>query len=243
MTKRHVFRLILLPAAIGLAVTALVYRYVDSSPRPAAQQTLVNVVVAKGSIPARTALTREMLSTRPVPDGFLGKGELTSFDEVVGQVTVVPLADGESVLKTNLVSGHKDTGLAYRIPPGRRAISIKVTEVSGVGGFPEPGDQVDVLATFGKDMGGIDKTRLVLENVPVLASGPRPDPRGSMKDVKPATSLTLAVTPEEALRLTLAEERGSLRVLLRPPTPEKASGEIEYTVRGFGYVGPAQPGR
>lgn len=243
MSKHRIFRLFLLPAAIGLAVTALVYRYVDGARPHAAPPALVDVVIAKTAVPSRMALTKEMLATRQIPEAYLGKGELTSLADAIGQVTTVPLAEGESVLRSKLASGDGNTGLAFRVPPGRRAITIKVTEVSGVGGFPEPGDLVDVLATFAKEVGGIDKTRLVLEAGPVLAAGPRTDARGSLKDVKPLTSLTLAVTPDEAVRLTLAEERGSLRVLLRPAKPEKLAGEVEYTVRGFGAAGgaPAQP--
>lgn len=234
MDKRRIFRLVLVPLAVGLVVTALVYRYVDATRPDAAAPVLVDVVIARAPIPARTTLTREHLTTRQVPQAYVGRGELNSLDEVVGQVTTVALAEGESVLRSKLGNPQTPTALAFRIPPGRRAITIKVSETSGVGGFPEPGDLVDVLATFAKEIGGVDKTRLVLESAPVLAAGARTETRDSLKDVKPLTSLTLAVTPDEAARLTLAEERGSLRVLLRPARPEQPVGELEYTVRAFG---------
>lgn len=252
MNKGRVFKLVFLPLAVGLLVTVGLYLYLQRV-QPAAAQAVatVPVVVVKEAIPAKTKLTKEMLTTRPLPADFVSPQEITDVAQAIDKVTTVPLAQGETVWKTKLALPENKTGLAFHIPKGKRALTIKVNEVIGVAGFPEPGDSVDILATFDQRQVGIDKTRLILENVPVLAVSRRTESSAakaksdktsanpvSERDGRGST-LTLAVTPAEAARITIAEERGVLRLMLRPAQGDTSAGETEATLRGVAGGDPA----
>lgn len=236
MNKGRILRIILIPALVGLIMTTAAYVFLARvRPSPESQLRMVEVVVAKAAVQAKTALTKDMVTSRQIPAKYMGPNEITSPDEVIGKITTVPLAEGESILKTKLASKENKSGLAYYIPEGRRAMTIKVNEVIGAAAFPEPGDHVDILGTFSKDTVGVDKTRVVAENLLILAAAREIESKsGEKKDMKSFSSMTLAVRPEEALKITLAEEKGSLRLLLRPALPENSVGEIEQLITGFG---------
>jgi pilus assembly protein CpaB len=104
------------------------------------------------------------------------------------------------------------------IPPGKRALSVRVNEVIGVAGYVLPGTRVDVVATANPTSKSEDiTTKVVLQNVEVLAAGTRLDQ--DTPDGKPmqVTVVTLLVTPEESERLALASTEGKIQLALRNP--------------------------
>ncbi len=239
MNRGRIIRIIFIPVLVGLVMTTAAYVFLARVKPPAPEKIpMAAVVVAKDAIQAKTLLTKEMLAARQIPASYLAPNEITAPEEVIGKITTVPLAQGESILKTKLASKENKSGLAYFIPSGKRALTVKVNEVIGAGGFPEPGDYVDVLGTFSKEVLGIDKTRMVAENLLVLAAARDIEAKpADQKDIKAFTSLTVAVLPDNALKITLAEEKGSLRILLRPAIQEKTIGEAEQLITGFGAAG------
>lgn len=243
MNKGRIFRIIFIPVLVGLIMTTAAYVFLSRvKPASSEKMAIANVVVAKAPIQAKTVLTKEILSSRQIPANYLAPNEITNPEEVVGKITTVPLAQGESVLKTKLASKENKSGLAYYIPAGKRALTVKVNEVIGAGGFPEPGDYVDVLGTFDRQDLGAHKTKLVAENLLVLAAARDIETKpADKKDIKAYTSLTMAVTPEEAVKITLSEEKGIVRIILRPAVQEKTVGEIEQVITGFGVTGIPSP--
>lgn len=239
MRRIRLLRLIVVPLTVGLGVTALVAAYVRGAVPAAAPVATVPVVVAAAGVPAKTELTRELVVLRPVARELVPPGAASRVDAVVGRVTTVPLARGEVVLESKLASRDRPAGLAYRIPDGLRALTIAVSEVVGVAGFPQPGDAVDILASFSEEVAGAAKTQLLLENVAILAvgqetavRGDQPAPAGTL------TSVTLAVTPEQAVLITLAEQVGRLRLALRPVLGDRGHGGVQLTARSFRIDGP-----
>jgi pilus assembly protein CpaB len=119
-----------------------------------------------------------------------------------------------------------------------RALSVRVNEVIGVAGFVVPGTRVDVLATVrleGQE-GGMSK--VVVSNVQVLTAGTRYDlERARTGEPMPSTVVTLMVTPEEAERIALAGNEGSLVLTLRNPLDTKPT-ETEG-IRSAQLMGPA----
>ena len=242
MSKGRTFKLLFLPVLVGLIVTIAASYYLKRLEPAKAPVEMAEVVVAAKAVPAKTTLTKELLAAKQMPKQYIGTLEIVKLEEALGKITTVPLAQGELVLKSKLALKDSKVGLAYHVPQGTRALTIKVNEISGAAGFPEPGDNVDILITLSKELVGIDKTRILAEKIPVLAVAQETEARsaGVKRDIKSYSSLTLAVTPEEALRITLGEERGSLRVLLRPVQATEKSGELEITTQSFG--GPAPTG-
>ncbi|MBX5477380.1 MAG: Flp pilus assembly protein CpaB [Clostridia bacterium] len=225
MKRAAILKYLFLPTLVGLIATWLVYQYV--APRAGAEAVkTVNIVVAQQAVPPRTALTRAMLAVKPFPKDYLPRGAVTSVDSAVGKVTVAPLAPGEILLSSHLANAESKVSLAYHVPKGKRAITVPIDEVTGVAGFVQPGDHVDLVAVFGtKDAqpGVPARAQLLLQDVPVLAVGQRQDAPAdaSTGDLNGYTSLTLAVAPADALRISLAaSEASSMRAVLRPAVAE-----------------------
>jgi pilus assembly protein CpaB len=159
------------------------------------------VVAARPLAPGQTmdAQFLEVKQSARSPVGsFAGKEELQQWE------VAAPIKEGEIILKAALrLKGH---GLASRVDPGKRAMTVKVNEVTGVAGFPSPGDRVDVVFTSkpGREV--------VLQNLKVLGYGSILEKRTDDKP-QPATTVTLEVSPSEARALALYE--GHITLSLR----------------------------
>lgn len=238
MNRARAIKTLLLPLLAGLAATMLVYLLTARQGKVQPPGAMAQVVVAAKAVPARTVIGPDQVALRSMPEQYLVAGALRRKEEVVGKTTTVPLAEGEMILEGKLALNRPGTAMAYRIPAGTRAMTVTANEVIAVAGFIQPGDQVDVLATFPKQLAGVDKTVLILEELPVLAVAHQAEQEGEkLKDLKSLTSVTLAVTPQQGARLALAAERGSIRLLLRPAVREGRVGEVEVNFDVFGRPG------
>ncbi|MFZ5435003.1 MAG: Flp pilus assembly protein CpaB [Bacillota bacterium] len=227
---RRLKRLII-PLLLAAVATYMVFLY--TKPKETQPVEMVRVLVASRTVPARTVLTPDMLLTVQVPKVLAPRNATDSIEQVVGRTTVTPLAEGEMVLLSKLASQDERSGLAYYVPAGMRALTVAINDVIGVAGFIQPGDRVDVLATFSADLAGEEKTRLLLEEVLVLAVGQNVQASSKPQEVKGHNTVTLAVSPEEAVLLTLADERGTLRLALRPATGDRNRGPMEISAEYF----------
>lgn len=235
MNKRRIARLFLIPALAGAVAGALAYVYLK--PVRTAPVATVPVVVAKKAIPAHTKLTPDMLAVRQVAKDLSIPGAIRSVTDAAGKETVLPLAEGEPLLKAAFEQPQAAGSLAAQIPAGRRALTLAVSEVSGLAGRVEAGDRVDAIVVFGRDVTGIDQATLLLENLTVLALG-KDLPGASATAPKGGaaatySSVTLAVTPREAVMLALATRRGQLQLALRPGSGEGEVGRITVTDASF----------
>ena len=106
------------------------------------------------------------------------------------------------------------------IPPGMRAVSVRVNEVVSVAGFVQPGTRVDVLLTGNPGGATEQQTSTVLENVAVLATGQRLE-RNAAGEASSAPVITLLVSPDDAQKLTLAGNQGRIQLTLRNPVDTK----------------------
>lgn len=208
-----------LAAALCLAAVAaiLVYAYMsrlsDESRQPVA------VVAASKDIPARTIITQDMVRVNDFPRKLIPPNAAVSIDSVVGKVALQTIKEGNPISMNQLAPRGAALGLSYAVPPLMRAVTVALDPIIGVAGFLKPGDHVDVVATFDVNDGTITKT--VLQDVELLAIGSQVvegeiDP-GTGKPAKPQTqpNATLAVTPQDAEKLILAESKGKLRLTLR----------------------------
>ena len=221
MHRKKLFVALAVAGITGLAASLLTFNYLK---RPIAAVTASEptsggaLVVASGPVPLGTYLTEQHVKTVAWPAGSLPDGYFARKDEVVGRGVVVNLAANEPILASKLAPEGAGGGLPVVIPEGKRAVSVKVDEVVGVAGFVLPGTRVDVLVTLDPEtQGGSDQpasTRLILQNVQVLASGQKieKDEEGKPQTV---TVITLLVTPEESEQLTLAATEGQIQMALR----------------------------
>ena len=141
-------------------------------------------------------------------------GGFQKIDDVVGRTVLYPMSAGQPILDRQLAAVGAGLGLSSKIPPGMRAISLKTDQVVGVAGFLLPGTHVDVLVTFRTPAQSDPVTSTVLQDAEVIAAGQKmqPDPEG-----KPTTVdvVTLLVKPNDAERVTLASQQGTVHFVLR----------------------------
>jgi pilus assembly protein CpaB len=113
-------------------------------------------------------------------------------------------------------------GVSAIVTPGKRALAVKGDKVIGLSGFIRPGDRVDVLVTLEDPTSKREKqiTKIVLEDIPVLATGTQMEngDKNEKGETSPVDVYTLQVTPEEGEKLALASTQGRLQFALRNPT-------------------------
>ncbi len=178
---------------------------------------LAPVVVASRVLPAGQQLTAQDLAVQAWPASALPQGRFAQVKQVAGRVLKGPMVQGEVVLAAKLAPQGSAGGLSAVVPPGFRAMTVKVDEVIGVGGFVQPGDRVDVLVTLAGGSYREDPvSRTVLEDINVLTVGEKiqrdDQGRGHTNKVK---VVTLQLKPAQAERLALASNEGRVVLALR----------------------------
>ena len=131
------------------------------------------VVIAREDIREFEIVDESKLEVVEKPSDFIEPSAIQNPTEIVGQIALAPIKKGEQILNTKLVFPDKSTGLSMQIAPGKRAVTVPISEVSGVAKLIKPGDRVDIIA--GVDDGtGLKKERrlrTILQDIPVLATG------------------------------------------------------------------------
>jgi len=185
-------------------------------------------------------LNKDLVSFTPVPRRYLVKGALTDAQGLSQKVLVVPLSKGEQ-LTDQKIREKSGAGIAFRIPKGMVAVAIPVDEVVGVAGQISVGDKVALIATFSPGPGGADTSRVLLQNVEVLATSVTSGAAGTGQktgltqggSTLAKKTVTLAVTPQDAEKLVFSEEKGHVWVTLQPAgdsQPVQTPGQTVETV-------------
>ena len=224
MRRKAPFIFILMAVVLSAATVWGAHRWMNgrAATLAAKKMGLTPVVVAASDLPGGVVLDLDHLTIRHWPKSALPRGYYPSIARLKGRVLRTATSAGEVILVTKLAEKGLAGGLAAVVPDGYRALTIKVDEVIGVGGFVQPGDRVDVLLTYAKAAYRENPaTRIVLRNVTVLTVDARVAQKGkdasSAKKhaVKKNKVVTLKVLPEQAERLALAASEGKILLALR----------------------------
>jgi len=207
-----------LALAIGLLVSYSVYNRLRT--QGANNQQFVQVVVAANDVQIGSKLTDHDVRLAVFPQASLPPGAYTRVSQVRDRGVIIPISRGDFVLPDKLADANAGAGLPSMIPPGMRAVSVRVNDVVSVAGFVQPGSRVDVLAT-GIHGPGENQTTTVLENVAVIAVGRSLLDRLGSGDAPNAGVITLLVSPDDAQKLTLASQEGRIQLALRNPLDTK----------------------
>jgi len=209
---------LMLALVFGAVATFMAMGWLKSQSQKVVQQKgpeMIPVVVATKDVPPTVALAGEQLMVRLWPQDTAMAGKFARLEEVVGRVTAIPLAAGEPVLENKLAPKGVIPGLTALLPPDKRAMTVKVDEASGVAGFLNPDNRVDVLVSV--DKGDFNKdpiSKVILQNLRVLGTGQRIEKTlGEKPQVVP--TVTLEVSPAEGERLALAVREGMISLVLR----------------------------
>jgi pilus assembly protein CpaB len=198
--------------AVAALATFGVYRVLENTKASSRIATRPTVVAAK-SIPEGTAIDRSALSVREWPIATVPAGAYASADSLIGRVTRVAVYEGEAFVPGRLAPSGTGPGIEVKITPGKRAMGLRINDVAGVSGLIQPNSRVDVLVNLRSD-GGRQVSKLFMENMRVLSVGTRVERDAEGKAIE-ATTAALEVTPEEAERLAVAVNQGSIQLVLR----------------------------
>jgi pilus assembly protein CpaB len=228
----------------GVSVAAVLKSYVDrhSSSGP----PMAGVVVATMDLPQATTLLAEHLTITPWPAGAQPEGTFADPKDLVGRVLLTKVVKNEAVLSTKLASREAGSGLASLLPENMRAAAVRVDDVVGVAGFIHPDDHVDVIVTMHPEKGGETLSRVILQNVRVLAVGQQLGIDDQKRNqAMPVTVATLLVSTEESEMLALASAQGRLLLTLRPWADKNqiaTNGVAPTQLLGSSRLRPIEPG-
>ncbi len=229
----------------------------SSGEKKAAPVDTVHVVVAKQDIAPKTILKESMLEQREVPSYMVPEDAVKEISDIVNKPANVQIMKDDILTTRKVLMDITMAGFTGEIPPECRAISIAISDVTGVAGFAKPGDYVDVMVIAKGD----DKMtgRIVLQDIQLLAinqvsENPQSkavvstegdltqkddkDAKDSSKEAAksndaPISNLataTLAVLPADALKLITEAQEGTLYLALRPYKPrDKFTTDTRYT--------------
>ncbi len=207
----------------GGALAFGTYNFVQRQPARTASIPTRPVVVAASDLDIGAELRREDVRIIDWPANGVPANAISDPKDVVGRGLVLPVIENEPFLPMKLASKEAGAGLPPVIPPGLRAVSVRVNEVIGVAGYVLPGTRVDVVATVSPSGNSADMTsKVILTNVQVLAAGTKIDRETDKNKPMPVSVVTLLVNPEEAERLTLASTEGKIQLALRNPLDKSA---------------------
>lgn len=193
----------------------------------------VRVLAARETIQPRTIIKERMLTVVELPENAVPEGALFDVKDVNNNPAAIIIMKGDIITRQKIMSDPKMAGFTGTIPAECRAVSIGISDVTGVAGFAVPGDYVDIMVVSGKREDGRLIGKLLLQNVLLLGI----NKSGGGADEKPANeadkngdgtlkasreslaTATLALTPKDALQLVTTAQNGILYLTLRPYKP------------------------
>jgi pilus assembly protein CpaB len=227
-----------------------IYRVLEATK---AQSKIVTrpVVVAMEDVSEGRSIERTSVVVAQYPIGTIPAGAYSSVDSVVGRVTRVDIFKGEVIVPGRLAPDGTGPGLQVKITPGKRAIAVRIDDVSGLNGLVQPNSRVDILVTLreAQNSGGQQVSKLFMSNMRVLSIGTVSQTTADNRPISAPTA-TIEVTPEEAEQLAIAQREGTIQLVLRGygdpdsiRTDGAKSAEILGMLRNSRPAKPAEPER
>ncbi|MGI6643482.1 MAG: Flp pilus assembly protein CpaB [Bacillota bacterium] len=199
---------------VAVIAGLLVYRYLDEVGKASVTEEMTTQVLARIRIPAGTEIQQEMLESKEIPAKYASSLAIKEIKEAVGKYAATDILPGSAIVAGSLTGQADAKELPFKIPAGMRAIAVPVDEVTGVAGFIKPGHRVDVITVVADPE---DRARLIsltlIQDALVLAVGPDLQKRDG---VQAASTVTIAVTPDQAQIEALSERTGTVRLSVRP---------------------------
>jgi pilus assembly protein CpaB len=209
---------------LGLVAVALMFVYIRNNsgiPARAPAIALAPAVVAAKDLPFGTRLEKQFFKVVQWPKASVPDGTFASIDEIFqgatqpgDRIALALIARDEPITRSKISGFGAKPTLSRQVENGKRAMSIRVDDVVGVSGFVLPGDRVDIMLTRRVGTGQNNLlTEILLQNITILGIDQTADQTTDKPIV--ARTATVEVTPEEAQKLALAQQAGSLSLALR----------------------------
>lgn len=239
MIKRRGFVLVLLSLALAFGAAWVARTWLQARLAPQASSPDVTVVVAAMEIPFGTVVESRHLKTVQLPRSVPVADHFDKPEDLVGYTALQKAVAGEILLKAHFADHAAGSTLAALLKPDMRAVTVRVDDVIGVGGFLLPGNHVDVVASRMVDNNQRAVSQTVLRNLNVLAV----DQTASQDKEQPVVvrAVTLEVTTRQAEVLVKARDEGKIQLTLRNPRDNDATTEEPEVVAAA--APPASPAR
>ncbi len=214
--SRALVGIIVIALVVALFASYFLYSYLRGQERRVDRAVVTGrVLVANMKIPVGSVVGNGQVRSVAWPKNTIPAGSMNTSAEAVGRVALVTIEAGDPVTQTKLMPKEGGMGiLSYKIPEGHRAMTVAVDRVSGVAGFITPGNKVDVITTTARPGGKERISKIILQDVPILATGKILEQKPSGEAVEVPT-VTMDLLPEDAEKLALAGSEGHLQLLLR----------------------------
>jgi len=248
--RRQTLIALAVAVVLGLIAVFLANAYLSrGDAQVAAQTSTAKVAVAAVPLDYGIDLSPDKVKFVDYPAASIPVGSFTTYEQLAPagkrRVVLRPMTVNEPILATKLAGEGLGPSIAYLLPDGMRAAAVRVNDVSGVAGFIQPNDSVDVLVT--RTLPGNDSrqvTDVLIQNAKVIAI----DQNAQTADGKPvvARTATLEVMPTDAQKLALGQQVGTLSLVLRKPGQEQDStvrtvslNDLRYSYYGTAPATPA----
>ncbi|EIK53758.1 hypothetical protein YO5_15645 [Stutzerimonas stutzeri TS44] len=207
--------LIALSLLLGLGAVWMANNWLSARLDAGPDDDTQNVVVATTEIPFGQMVEAQQVTLVRMPKGTVPDDSFETTEAVIGKIATFGMLRGDVLRGARLAEHLGGSTLASLIATDKRAISVRVDDVVGVGGFLLPGNRVDVLATKRKGNGDEAEAKTILEDLRVLAV----DQTASTDKTQPVVvrAVTLEMSSEEAEKLVKAMTEGRLQLALRNP--------------------------
>lgn len=218
MKKYGTLIALVVAVVFGILAVVLANKWMSTRDRNQAaiaeQVPLTKVVIAARDLEIGTKLTQENLVLADWPKANAPKGSFSRTEDVAGRVIVTKMMAGRPLVAAELAGEGSGVGLVAQIRPGYRAMSIRVDEVIGVGGFILPATYVDIISVEKQGDQMVGDT--ILERIQVLAVAQETSvEEGKAKLVK---TVTMELTPRQAEKLAAQINEGPIHLVLRNPS-------------------------
>jgi pilus assembly protein CpaB len=240
---------------LGLVAVFFANSYINRKQEAAYAGGTTKVAVASVPLAYGVDITPEKVRFVDFPNTSIPAGAFTNASLLMpagkpARVALMAIAPNEPILASKITGEGQGASIAALLPAGMRAATVRINDVSGVAGFIQPSDTVDVLITRTLPTQGTaaQVTDVLLQNIHVLAI----DQNAKNSDGTPAVArtATLEVTPIDAQKLALAQEAGSLSLVLRKPGEQNnpvvetvSMNDLRYNMYGGArYPAPAVVG-
>ncbi len=214
---------------LGLVAVYLANTFLVATDRRQEATATTRVAVAAVPLDFGTDVTADKIRFVDYPTSALPTGSFHTMNALLpaGQkrVALMPIAANEPLLETKISGAGKNASIASLLPAGKRAAAVRINDVSGVAGFVQPNDSVDVLITRQAGDSNQQITDVLLQNVRVIAL----DQNAKGEDGKPALAKTATLEVDQlgAQKLALAQGVGSLGLVLRRPGDNQDNPVVE----------------
>src|SRR5207253_1744468 len=250
MLTRQSFIALGIALVFGLVAVLLANTFLSGRERQAYNGATTKVAVAAAQLGYGTDITPDKVRFVDYPNSSIPPGAFTDAAQLMPagkqRVALLPIGINEPILASKISAEGQGASIAALLADGKRATSVRINDVSGVAGFVMPNDTVDVLIT--RNINGGQATDVLLQNVHVIAI----DQSARKDDGAPqvAKTATLEVDPIDAQKLALAQEVGSLSLVLRKPGEQNnpvvetvSMNDLRYNIYGGArYPAPAVVG-